>query len=194
MIRSEKFPTSADEDRPGRTTGAPDPRRHASTHPVDAPDPRRHASTRPVVWLATLAMAFSLSGCLGCGGGETYIHMGLDRADTHERPVWVGVYFTNSATALDGRDIADLTNKETARTLGPTDGVIGPPYIQPVYPGRDPVAITLNAYDPAITHVLVVGNFPNAGECARQKMAVPKDSKLKIAISVDEDCLTVKKK
>lgn len=151
-------------------------------------------SKRPVVWLATLIMAGSLSGCLGCGGSETYIHMGLDRDDSHERPVWVGVYFTNSATALDGREIADLTNKESAKSLGPTDGVIGPPYIQPVYPGREPIAITLNQYDPAITHILIVGNFPNAGECARQKIAVPKEAHMELKIFVDEECLTVNRK
>jgi hypothetical protein len=150
----------------------------------------RRRTTRGALWIAAALMTGFISGCLGCGGAKV-LRVGLDRDATYERPVWVGVYFVNSATALDGRENAELTTKENAKNFGPPDGVIGTPSIQPVYPGRDPIIIPMEDYDPAISHILVVANYPDPGDCSRLKVPVKKGSSLTLMVSVGAECLKI---
>lgn len=148
---------------------------------------RRPATARLLVCAGAAAL---LPGLCGCGGGGPYFQMKLDRDVTEGKPVFVGVYLLSKEAALDGREIPELTNKETAKALGAADGVIDH-YIQPVYVGEDPIVVDKKEYSPFPSWVLVVANFPKAGSCARQKIEVKKGDDLKLRISVDDKCLKI---
>jgi hypothetical protein len=126
----------------------------------------------------------------GCGGGGPTFQMKLDRDVTEGKPIWVGVYLLAKETALDGKEIPELTNKESAKALGASDGVIDH-YVQPVYVGETPIVVTPKKYDPFPAWVLIVANFPKAGECARVKLPVKKGDDLKLRVSVDDKCLKI---
>lgn len=142
--------------------------------------------------LAAMALlAFSLTGCLGCGGSRV-LRAELERSDAHRQPAWVGVYYLSRESAIDDVDIADLTNRARSdEKLKGVEGVVMKE-IQPVYPG-DTVVLLKEDPDPAITCVVIVANLPEAGSCARQKLLVKKGDSLKVRVSIEESCLTVKK-
>jgi hypothetical protein len=141
----------------------------------------------------TLTLAAAFSGCLGCGGGGPYFQMRMSREVAEGQPVWVGVYLLTKEAALDGKEIRELTNKEAAKSLGPSDGV-AEHYIQPVYPGSEPVELPKKEYAPEVTTVLIAANFPKPQECARQKIAVKKGEDIKVRVSIDDKCLKIHKK
>lgn len=152
----------------------------------------RHTGNAARWNLAAVAiLAFSLTGCLGCGGGRV-LRAELERAETHRQPAWVGVYYLSKESAVDDVEIADLTNRQRSdEKLKGVDGVVLKE-IQPVYPG-DTVVLLKEDPDPSITCIVIVANLPEAGSCARQKLTMKKGQSLKVKVSIEENCLTIKK-
>ena len=140
--------------------------------------------------LATALMAFSLSGCLGCGG-DSFIRADLERGAGLKQPAWVGVYYLSQESAIDAVDAADLVSRTKAEEkLAGVQGIVMKE-INPVYPD-EPVSILKEAPDASIRWVVIVANL-KGGSCARQKVALKKGETVKLHVTVEEQCLVVKK-
>ena len=140
---------------------------------------------RVALWAVAAATLFAA----GCGGGS-YIRARLERPVQYEQPVWVGVYFLSQESALDGVETSKLI--DSPDSYGESAGVIDRE-VFPVYPGADVHTVLREKYDPRIAWVLFVA-FPKGEACSRQKLAVKKDAELTLTVSVEEQCLVVKKK
>lgn len=140
--------------------------------------------------LATALMAFSLSGCLGCGG-DPYIQADLERGTGLKQPAWVGVYYLSQESALDGMDPTDLVSRTKAEEkLAGVQGIVMKE-IHPIYPDQ-PMLILKEKPDKAIRWVVIVSNL-KGGKCSIEKVALGDKKEVKIHITVEEECLVVKK-
>jgi predicted component of type VI protein secretion system len=118
----------------------------------------------------------------GCGGGS-YIHLNLMRDVSHDKPVYVGVYFLSQEAAIDAAAIPDLIDNPEEFT----EGVVAK-QVLPVYPG-EVKPVPMENYDPLIRWIAIVADFGTSAECTRDKKAVPAGSKLEISVAIEADCI-----
>ena len=128
-----------------------------------------------------LVLLLVLSGC--GGGGGSYIRLNLMRDVSHDKPVYVGVYFLSQEGAIDAASIPDLIDSPDQFT----DGVVAKQVI-PVYPG-EVKPLPMDNYDTRIRWVAVVADFGSAAECARDKHAVPPGSKIELTVQIEANCI-----
>jgi len=133
------------------------------------------------IGVLALAVLTLLAGC-----GKSHINLDLVRSGDSERAVWVGVYFLSQESVLDDKDATVLSNPDGVSLGG---GVIDKEVFA-VYPKAEAHRIDLEDFNPEISWVLVAAGFPDAMECARQKVQV-KDDKLNIAVTVGKECITL---
>lgn len=134
---------------------------------------------------ALVAASLLLLVLAGCGGGS-YIHLNLMRDVSHDKPVYVGVYFLSQEAAIDAASIPDLIDNPDQFT----DGVVAR-QVLPVYPG-EVKPLPMDNYDPSIRWVAIVADFGSSAECTRDKKAVPPGSKLDLSVSIEADCIQLK--
>ncbi|MEZ4649562.1 MAG: type VI secretion lipoprotein TssJ [Candidatus Eisenbacteria bacterium] len=141
---------------------------------------RQGASWNPTALFVLAAIAmFALSAC----GGGSYLQVNLLRDATHDKPVYVGVYYLSQEAAIDGASIPDLIDNPDQFS----DGVVDK-RVLPVYPG-EVKPITMENYAPDIKWIAVVADFGSSAECTRDKKPVPPGSKFALNVKVEADCI-----
>lgn len=137
-----------------------------------------------VLRMACLLGVIGLMACAGCG--SRYIAIELDRPTDLDRPAWIGVYFLDQETALDGHDNVQLADPDA---VGIGAGVVAKE-VYSLQPGTAKT-IRMEEYDQQIQWIVVAAGFPGDPECARKKIPVEEGSKLSLSITVHRDCITV---
>ena len=125
--------------------------------------------------------------CLAAGCGSRYIMIDLERPVELKQPVWVGVYFLSQETALDDLENHELTDPDGVE-LG---GAVVYKEVYSLYPGDEARPIKLEKYDESIRWIVVAAGIADPQECARWKKEVEEGAKLKIAMTVDDQCISV---
>lgn len=134
--------------------------------------------------LMVLALAL-LIGQAGCG---RHIKVYLERPAEMPQPAWVGVYFISMESALDGMSNIQLSDPD-AVSIG---GEVIHKEVYPLHPGGEIHRIILDDYNQDIRWVVVAAGIPDNPQCARKKVPVKEGAKLKLIVTVNEECIDLK--
>ena len=115
----------------------------------------------------------------------------MERGSGLKQPAWVGVYYLSQESAIDQFAASDLVSRTKAEEkLAGVQGIVMKE-INPIYPD-EPVVLLKEAPDASIRWVVIVANL-KGGSCARHKVPLKKGETIKLHVTVEDECLDVKK-